>query len=407
MGSGTIDRSHEVLILGACPTGLAAIRNIGRQGVKIYAVDPNPVAVGFFSRYCRRLGVYDPSRHHDKLLEAMLAYGRRAAVKPVLIITSDVYLSFVAEHYRELQEYYLFHELTPEIIERFLNKKAFYKLCREHNINAPATYFIDENENIEQIASQISYPCIIKPIYIHVWDKVFKGIKAFVNRDGDELIANFRKVKACGLQDNVMFQEIVDGDDKDIFIYAACFTSDSRPAGTFTGRKIRQFPPGFGVTVMAVGEDNPEFKKMCTDFLREIDFCGLCDVEFKRDSRTGELKIMEINPRVGRWYGVVESCGLNLPLTAYLDLTGQSLPEGAIQKPGRRWVHLFRDFLSSVFYIRGGKLTVREWLATLRGQKKWAIYASDDPMPFFFSFLGLVYLILKSMRQMLRAKTPG
>lgn len=201
-----------------------------------------------------------------------------------------------------------------------------------------------------------------------------------------------------------MFQEVVRGKDQQILIYAAYFNRDHQPVASFSGRKIRQFPPGFGVTVMAEGRDDSEFRNICAGFLTALGFHGLCDVEFKSDAETNELKIMEINPRAGRWYGVVESCGLNLPYLAYLDLIGNKVPTGLTQKKGKRWVHFFRDFLSSVFYFQKKELSVKDWLNSLKGPKKWAIYSPGDLLPFFASFLGLSYRVTKSLKQAVLAR---
>ncbi len=395
---------HSVLIMGACPTGLEVIRNLGQKGIKVWALDPNPFAVGFYSKYCQKLGVFDPNQEPGRLLETLIKFAGNQAQKPVVMATSDLYLVFLAQHSEELKKYFLFTELNPDIIEKFLNKKVFYQLCLNHNIMPPATFFMENSKDVTEISKKINYPCIIKPIYIHLWDQVFKGIKVLVNRTPEELVKNFEKIKAYHLEHNIMFQEMVEGKDQDIYIYAAYFDKNHQPVATFSGRKIRQFPPKFGVTVMAIGEEHPEFKAVCTNFLEKLNFQGLCDVEFKLDAKNKEFKIMEINPRAGRWYGVVESCGLNLPYLAYLDLIGKEVPRGLDQQKGKRWIHFFRDFLSSLFYFQKKELSLGNWLNSLKGPRKWAIYSSADPFPFLASSLGLSYRVGKSLKQAVGAR---
>ena len=73
--------------------------------------------------------------------------------------------------------------------------------------------------------------------------------------------------------------------------------------------------------------------------LRALWFHGISQVEFKRDPRDGRFKLMEVNPRLWQWHGLAAACGVDLPLIAYRDLTGEQVEpvskNGARRSAGR------------------------------------------------------------------------
>ncbi|MEA2612387.1 MAG: D-aspartate ligase, partial [Chloroflexota bacterium] len=78
--------------------------------------------------------------------------------------------------------------------------------------------------------------------------------------------------------------------------------------------------------------------------------------------------------------------GMDVARALYLDLTGQPVP---VAEPvdGRKWLVELGDFDSFLRYRRDGKLTTRQWIASMAGVQESAFFARDDPKP----FLGLLW----------------
>jgi hypothetical protein len=67
----------------------------------------------------------------------------------------------------------------------------------------------------------------------------------------------------------------------------------------------------------------------------------------------------------------------------YCDLLGRRLPWRRVQEyRGLKWIHLRRDFQSSLFRWWHDELTIREWLRSLRGPMVEAQFSWRDPAPF-------------------------
>ena len=46
---------------------------------------------------------------------------------------------------------------------------------------------------------------------------------------------------------------------------------------------------------------------------------------------------MEINPRLWQWHGLAAACGVDLPVIAYRDLTGETVEPVSMNGSGRVW----------------------------------------------------------------------
>ena len=92
--------------------------------------------------------------------------------------------------------------------------------------------------------------------------------------------------------------------------------------------------PGAGAPA---GADRQEVVDQGLKLLRALSFHGLSQVEFKRDPRDGAYKLMEVNPRLFQWHGLAAACGVDLPLIAYRDLTGEAVEPDSANGRRRRW----------------------------------------------------------------------
>ncbi len=77
----------------------------------------------------------------------------------------------------------------------------------------------------------------------------------------------------------------------------------------FGCRKLRQHPPGFGVTTLGESSLLPEATSIARRVLDEAGFVGVAGVEAKRHSETGESWFLEVNVRMPGQWGLGDACG--------------------------------------------------------------------------------------------------
>ncbi|MBM3524107.1 MAG: hypothetical protein FJX57_14230 [Alphaproteobacteria bacterium] len=188
-------------------------------------------------------------------------------------------------------------------------------------------------------AATLTFPCIAKPTTKHPeWGRHFK--KAYRLASFDELASIYREV--APVVPDVIVQEWIVGGDSDVYFCLQYRDASGRPVASFTGRKIRQWPPGVGGTAscMPADEAAAELDDLTTRFFDAVGFVGIGSMEFKRDRRSGRYAMIE--PTVGRTdyqEEVAALNGVNLPFAAYASLCGIPIPPAA--RPSRR--RLWRD----------------------------------------------------------------
>jgi predicted ATP-grasp superfamily ATP-dependent carboligase len=228
----------------------------------------------------------------------------------------------------------------------------------------------------------------------HIWRlasmrKISKGRKAHIVRTPEELRRAYAAM-GDGPQE-VMIQEVIGGRDEQLFTFLAYLNRESVPLAYCVRSKIRQFPVDFGYCTMTVSCHNDAVVEQSLRLLQGIGYSGICGVEFKFDSATGEYKLIEINARPVNTIGIAPACGVDIPYIAFRDLLGEKVEAVTTWRAGVRWYLLTQDFWAVRALRAHGGESFAEWLASLRGKHTEAVIAWDDMRPaagFYFQELG-------------------
>ncbi|MGW8179262.1 MAG: hypothetical protein ACWGQW_10950 [bacterium] len=130
---------------------------------------------------------------------------------------------------------------------------------------------------------------------------------------------------------------------------------------------------------------------MAEAFLSGLNFQGLAAVEFKRDPRDNQYKVIEVNPRTTLQNRLAAACGIDIEFLAYLDFTGRETKSVRPPDTGTLWVEDFIDIVSRMRDI----LRDRSVPSQQSPRKVRSIVSWGDPVP----MLARVYfLFLKTAR---------
>jgi D-aspartate ligase len=194
------------------------------------------------------------------------------------------------------------------------------------------------------------------------------------------LLTRFGEASALLSPENLIIQEIVPGGGESQFSYAA-LCHDGRSLASVVARRSRQFPRDFGqLSTYVETVDAPEVIEPAERLLSALRFTGIAEVEFKRDPRNGEMKILDINPRVWGWHTLSQRAGVDFPYLLWLLARGEPVP-GARGRAGERWVHWTADLRMAIEEVAAGRLSLPAYLRSLRGSLESAIFSWDDPLP--------------------------
>jgi predicted ATP-grasp superfamily ATP-dependent carboligase len=390
--SNNFERTHPAVVLGLFDTGLAVVRGLARTGIQVIGLDSNQQQPGFKSRFCQPKLCPDPVFHPQELLDYLLEESIRLVRPAILYPASDAYVLFCSRQREQLNKSFLMTLPPTEIVEAFLNKRSQYELAEKLGTPYPTTYYPKDMNEVIRLKNRIEYPVMIKPCYSHLWSAHFNN-KGFRIDSPDELIERYQSVFPLGL--DVMLQTVIPGPCTNNLEVSFYVNQSGKALAFFCVRKIRQYPPQFGVGTMVETIHAPNMIDLALNFISNIGYRGFGNLEFKHDPRDGKLKLIELNLRLWQQCDQAEVCGINFPLLQYLDLTDQPLPVVPPYQAGIKWVNPIPDFQSFWYFYRRGELTARQWLDSWRGIQSFSVFTMDDPLPALASIdYGLKFLRL-------------
>jgi len=112
--------------------------------------------------------------NEKELADFLISFGKGFSVKPVLMAAADNYALMISHYAEELAPYFRFPALPPGLLEKIIDKKGLSELARDLRLRIPTTYTVMPGSDTAQIASDINYPCIIKPALSHKFVRVFR-----------------------------------------------------------------------------------------------------------------------------------------------------------------------------------------------------------------------------------------
>jgi D-aspartate ligase len=299
--------------------GLSAIRSLGRAGVKVYAVDHRSSALGFRSRFATNVRAPNPLEDEAGFVDALRPIG-----PGVVFATHDEGLRAVARHRDELGLLCPF----PRDLERIQRKRVQLEAARD----IPDTRYPTSAAEAVAAAKEIGYPILLKPSEPVGFRQQY-GLQAVVCHTAGDVEDAYAKAEPW----EPMVQDLIPGGDDELYTLGAYLSESLEPLGLFCGRKLIQTPPGIGVARLGEAVWVDEVVDAGVELLRKLGCNGLSQVEFKRDPRDGRFRLMEINPRLWQWHSLAMASGVDLPLIAYRDLTGETVDPVRMNGRRRKW----------------------------------------------------------------------
>lgn len=393
------------IVLSGHTMALGVVRALGKMGVPVIVAHREKRDTAHLSRYCACSIISpNPVLEEDSFIEFLVESAPRFG-RAVLFPASDETVVAVSRHKELLEHHYFVACPDWNVASLFIDKKRTYALAEAIGVLAPASITPSSLEEVRACADRIPFPCLVKPCQSHLFYEHFRR-KMFCVRNKEEMISVYKQAAAAGLE--VMLQEIIPGDDACVVNYNSYFCNGTA-ALEFTAAHVRNAPPMWGSTRVAVSRDIPEVLIPGRSILRALGFEGYACTEFKRDSRDGSYKLMEVNGRHNLSTLLAVRCGVNFPWLHYRHLAYGEVPSQRPARTGIYWIDLTRDLGYSARYFGYEHYSPVQYLAPYLRPHIFAILDWKDPRPFvkrcsFLAWEGLCRLV-QPLRRCL--PTPG
>jgi predicted ATP-grasp superfamily ATP-dependent carboligase len=381
---------RSVYILGNHIQSLGVARMADKIDLKVSLFSDYPTPVTRFSRACHSFYLFRDTDHLLDLLNRIDITGET----PLLIPTNDYMVNFLGEHYDILKEKYALSIPSPEIVNICLNKRLTYQSASRLGVSIPESHFPDTREQLNQIAPEVTYPVIIKPSVMHTFYSSTSR-KAYLCHTKEELFEYYDLALRHISPEEIIIQEFLTGGAPSLYSCGS-FTIDGEPFGSFVANRIRQKPMDFGVsTTFAKTVISREIEEQAERFLKGIRYTGISEVEFMYDSAKEVYKLLEINPRTWKWHSIINLLGIN-----YIELLvkfhrGEKIPKFRNETEDIAWVERITDSYVVIKEMIRGKMSMTEYLNTMKLHKEYAAWSTSDPLPAIMYLLLTPYLYFK------------
>jgi D-aspartate ligase len=373
----------------ACVIGdLSLIRALGGAGVPVAVVTSVPEASLTRSRYCRRV-VAVPSfvDRPDEAVGALVAFAATEAERPVLYPQGDHDLLAISRARARLQPHFRFVLPEAELVEDLVDKLRFARLAHRLSLPVPLTWTIERGQ-VGALERWEAFPCIVKPATrAHWFGSRLQREAIGSNQKAVRVASRYELMRLLPLlarhETDFVVQEAIPGGEEHILSYHAYLRADGTRVAEFTGRKLRTSPRLYGLSTCVEITDDERVLALGRDVLEALAFSGVVKLDFKEHAETGQLYLLEANPRFNLWHHPGAIAGVNIPWLVYQDLCE---PERVVApvaraRAGVRWVTARQDLQAMREYRAAGELDVGTWLM----QVATADVAEDlywrDPLP--------------------------
>ena len=354
--------------------GYSIICELRERGVKpIWLLDNNRSLASFSRRIDGFLRIGNDPRSLLEALRKLSSNYRKLVVYP----TNDVHLEDLYAIHDEISAY-CFLPYNRDNLLSALDKKTQYDYCDKLNVPHPCSIELNTPEDIPRLAA-LGHPIIIRPRKRDdLRSDVFRNLLLTSVADIERHATHLTQLLERGV--SLLASEVIPGDDANIHAYVAYRSASGKILDEWIGRKLNQFPDGFGVFSSASNEAPEIVRELGRRLVDGMDLHGIVQPEFKFDPRDGKFKLMEINLRSMMWHRLGNRTGVFLQHAQWMDAQGQ--PVERTNRQCTRRIHLvyLKHECGNLLSRRG---YFRQFTRNLFGgdQRSFVVLDYSDPGP--------------------------
>lgn len=382
---------YNVLVIGSGTQGYITVKSLKKAGHRVYLLFGGKHNYADDSRYVDVKVEVNVNTESREYLDEMVNVIKQHHIDAVIPM-GDVSAKFLSENKEQLQQ--IVHYVMPDIrvFEKGYDKNSLMALCAEKGYTHPRT--VNNVDSVEQLdKNTLKFPLLIKP------NHTCGGRGMTLVHDYEELKQKFEIVRRnygpCHLQKYIR----QGGAQVEVQIY---INEQQELIASSVLYKYRWYPENGGSSCCATSIKNDDVVDMCFRLLKDIGWVGFADFDLIEDPDEGNLKVMELNPRVPACVKAAVVSGIDWPniiLNAYMKkpIPHPTFKQGVILK------HLGMEALW--FFYSKKRFKSKPNILKIIGKN---IYYQDldlcDPLPFFW---GSWHNIKQQMNPAFRKSKSG
>lgn len=263
----------------------------------------------------------DKELRPEHLTETMVKVAtrfHRQGLKPVLYACGDDYTRIVVRHYPALSKIMVVPYAAYDTLGEISTKGRFYRLCSELHLPIPKFVTIVDNDRSVLDPMPFSFPVVIKPDDNVAWHQVdFPNYrKVFVASNRQELYKDLDLLQRY-YHGSVLVQEYIHGNDSAMYVINGYIDHAGHLTVLSLGHGLLNDPNpvAIGNYLAILPANEPTVYRQAQKLISHLNIHGFINIDLKLDSRDGQYKFLDFNPRQGRssYYTTLNGC----PLATY------------------------------------------------------------------------------------------
>jgi predicted ATP-grasp superfamily ATP-dependent carboligase len=376
-----MDRQSDsgVIIIEGHVQGLANTRALGRENIPVVVVDKDN-CIARYSKYCK--GFFRcPDYRTDDFAAFLIELAQKEGLKGWSLIPSNDHAVYtISRHKSSLLAYFRIISPDLEIIDKIYDKLSLIELASIVEVPVPFTHcFVSQYDAMPE---NLQFPLLTKGRNGLSFYKEM-GKKAFLANDENTFRLQISEINQKTSLKNTFTQELIPFDGTNKTISLAAFCIDGEIKTYWMGVKLREHPLQFGTATFTESIHEEDCLIYSKRLLKALNYTGVCEVEYLKDPRDQQFKLIEINARTWLWVGHAIACGINFPLYIYNYLNQIQSLYPSEYPLHVKWRNPFSDTIYSLAALIKGKLCFAEYSKQSSGEVVNALWDKDDKRPYF------------------------
>lgn len=325
----------HVLIIGGGLQALSVARSLKEGKCNVIAL----LHDGDYSTYSNSIDklftIHASPLKGDEFLNKIYSILKTISID-VVIPLSDQTAELLSIHKEAIENRYSVKCAVPSysVFKKANDKWELLHLCEQYNLPHPKTRQI-ETASLKVITDYVGFPALIKP-NISVGARGITMVNTL-----EELQHKYASViKQYG---ESTLQEYIENGGAPYYNVMLYRNSSGEIVNSVILKIIRYYPIKGGSSSFGETIECPELVDICKKTLDALEWEGFADFDVLR-TRTGEFKIIEINPRVPASLRAAEVSGVNFPLIIVNELLKKAYTP-FIYKPNKQLRYLGLDIM--------------------------------------------------------------
>lgn len=362
------------LVLGGYVNGYSIIQELHECGVRdivLFDYQRN------LASYSNRIKSFHIIRKNPESLFEQLTKLHEEYEYIVAFPTDDLQVEMMCHIYDRVSEF-CFLPVHKENSLKFQDKYEQYIACEKLGVPYPQTLKIKTINDLTKLESFL-WPVILKPTSRHdLTTNVFRSLILQDKQDLDQRVNQLSRFISEGI--NFLASEIIPGDGSNIYAYTSYRSKKGKILNEWIGKKLSQYPDDFGVFSSASNSAPIKILEQGRILADGMDLYGICQSEFKFDSRDNKYKLMEINLRSDMWHRTGNRAGVHIQYTQWLDAIGEIPPKEMQTNKNIHYIYYKHELIN--LFTRRDYAKVFKYNFWGGDERSFAVLDKQDSRPF-------------------------